>query len=183
MENIIKLNVETMTETEKTILLGIILKNGGLVIEGDSVQKEESKFEEKEGKSETSSMKPESNTETSNDLDCSEKRSESILRIENLRAEGKSHQQIRKKMHLSMEEYCRILGTTPEEFMAEAIRKGSKKRLRTMEKKRKSMKKEIEKHSKYLSGTLNDSEVAKLIGVSPATVGKYKKELLAEKAA
>lgn len=183
MENIIKLNVETMTEAEKTVLLGIILKNGGLVIEGNSEQEEDSKLEERENKSEISLNESQTNTGTANNLDRSKKRSESILRIEKLRAEGKTHQQIRKKMHLSMGEYCEILGTTPEEFMAEALRKGNKKRLRTMEKKRNSMKKEIEKHSKYFSGTLNDSEVAKLIGVSAATVGKYKKELLAEKAA
>lgn len=69
MENIIKLNVETMTEEEKTILLGIILKNGGLVIEGNDSQDEDS-----EGKAEHSPGEPEAEGDVAKELDYSEER-------------------------------------------------------------------------------------------------------------
>lgn len=178
MENIIKLNVETMTEEEKTILLGIILKNGGLVIEGNNSQDEDS-----EGKAEYSPSEPETESNTAKELDYSEERAKVIHQIKTLRDEGKTHQQIRKTLNLPIKLYSEFAGIMPEEVAEEARKKGNKKRLHTMEKRKRNIKREIERHSKYFGGTLNDSECAKLTGVSPATIGKYKKELFAEKAA
>lgn len=178
MENIIKLNVETMTEEEKTILLGIILKNGGLVIEGNDSQDEDS-----EGKAEYSPGEPEAEGDVAKELDYSEERAKIIRQIKTLRDEGKTHQQIRKTLNLPIKLYSEFAGIKPEEVREEARKRGNKKRLRTMEKRRRNIKNEIERHSKYFDGTLNDSECAKLTGVSPQTIRKYKKELFAEKAA
>ena len=197
MENIIKLNVNTMTAKEKEVILNAILKSGRVMLESGSAKKVDDIQPAKEKKNKpcigTISLTQQEYEQmfTEPCRTTKEKKFNYNLFIE-LKEKGLTNKEISKLLGMSEQTLYSKLRKTPhwneeDKYTREGRSRGGKKgATRTAEikrKKKEERKNKVLKDSIHFGGTLQDKEMAECLGVTRGTLRNYKKELRAENVA